>query len=66
MYYGDTKERQCSELHMVRKEGGRENGSELDQHRQPSDLLLTIYQLGHVVIRVTMVHRLSYIATTRL
>ena len=32
MYHGDTNERQRSELHMVRKEGGRENGSELDQH----------------------------------
>ena len=24
MYHGDTNERQRSELHMVRKEGGRE------------------------------------------
>ena len=23
MYHGDTNERQCSELHMVRKEGGK-------------------------------------------
>ena len=31
MYHGDMNERQRLELHMVRKEGGRENGSELDQ-----------------------------------
>ena len=32
MYHGDTNERQHLELHMVRKEGERENGSEPDQH----------------------------------
>ena len=35
MYHGDTNERQRSELHVVRKEGGRENASEPDQHWQP-------------------------------